>query len=171
MTSSIIYNDNNISDNEITRVVKRAKVLIENDNNEIAIAYSHNNYFFIGGHVENDEDDFVCLDREIKEETGISLPLNNIKRFFEIIYYNKDYPNKGDYSKYISTYYYLKYDLNVDMNNMNLTDDEIDGNFKVCFIDKDKILDVVKNSLKTCTRENVVKDTINVLEYYLNNRL
>ena len=57
------------------------------------------------------------------------------------------------------------------MNNMNLTNDEIDGNFKVCFIDKDKILDVVKNSLKTCTRENVVKDTINVLEYYLNNRL
>ena len=47
MTSSIIYNDNNISDNEITRVVKRAKVLIENDNKEIAIAYSHNNYFFI----------------------------------------------------------------------------------------------------------------------------
>ena len=78
MISSIIYNDNNLSDNEITRVVKRAKVLIENDNNEIAIAYSHNNYFFIGGHVENDEDDFVCLDREIKEETGISLLKNDI---------------------------------------------------------------------------------------------
>ena len=64
----IIYNYDNVDENEINRIVRRAKALIINDNNEVVLALSHNNYYFIGGHVDNDESDFECLSREIQEE-------------------------------------------------------------------------------------------------------
>jgi len=165
----IIYNNDNLTEKDINKYVKRAKIVIENSNNEILIVYSHNNYFLIGGHVDDNESFYECLNREIKEETGVTIPIEKTEPFISIEYLNKDYPNKGENTKYINNYYYIKYDLIPNINNTNLTEDEKDGNFKIEYIDKDKIIDILTKSLETATRENVVKDTIEVLKEYLKN--
>ena len=58
-------------------------------------------------------------------------------------------------------------DIIPDMSKVNLTEEEKQGDFHYEFIKRDKILNVLRESLNTCTHENVVLDTIKVLEVYL----
>ncbi len=163
----IIYNENNLSDNDINNVVYRAKALIINSNDEILFGYENNNYQFVGGHLEEGESLDECLVREIKEETGIDIPILKRDPFISIIYYNKDYPEVGINSKYIANYYSIKTDLKPNMYNTNLTENEKEGSFQLRYINKNDALKQLNESLKTCTRENVVKDTIKVVKEYL----
>lgn len=165
--NEVIYNNNNLKEEEINKIVKRAKMLIGNSNDEILIAFCHNNYYLVGGHVEDNETFDECLIREIKEETGIDIPIEKREPFFVITYMNKDYPSIGINTKSIANYYYIKCDIKPDLTKINLTDDEKDGNLELRYIHKDKILEELKQSLKNCTREGVVKDTINVVEEYI----
>ena len=48
---TILYNYDNLQEQDINRVVRRAKILIINSNDEILFAHSNNNYFFVGGRV------------------------------------------------------------------------------------------------------------------------
>lgn len=90
----IIYNDDHLQEEDINNIVKRAKAIIINSNDEILLTLSHNNYFLIGGHVENEESDIECLEREILEETGIKISIGNLNPYLSIIYYSKEYPSK-----------------------------------------------------------------------------
>ena len=163
----IIYNEDNLSDNDINNVVYRAKALIINSNDEILFGYGNNNYQFPGGHLEEGESLDECLVREVKEETGIDIPVLKRVPFISIIYYNKDYPEVGINSKYIANYYSIKTDLKPNMSNTDLTEDEKEGSFQLRYINKNDALKQLNESLKTCTRENVVKDTIRVVKEYL----
>ena len=50
----------------------------------------------------------------------------------------------------------------------HLTEDEKDGEFHIEAINKNEIISKLEASLATCTKENVVKDTIQALKEYLN---
>lgn len=78
----IIYNENNLKDSDINKVVKRAKALIINSNDEILLGYGDRNYQLPGGHLEDNETYDECLFREIKEETGINIPLEKKRSIF-----------------------------------------------------------------------------------------
>ena len=80
----IITNKHNLKEEDITEVVKRVKILLINSKNEILLGYSHHDYQFPGGHVENGEELIQTVNREIKEETGIDLKLKNIEPFARI---------------------------------------------------------------------------------------
>ncbi len=164
---TVVYNDSNLTDKDINRVIRRAKLLIENDNEEFLLAYSHNNYFTIGGHVEDNESDFECIKREVKEETGILLNEEWFLPVISIVYYNKDYPKAGINSKYIANYYFAHCTDKVQKKDMQLTDDEKEGKFKCVYLPKSNALKILKDSLATCSLENVVKDTYLVIETYL----
>lgn len=163
----ILYNNDNLKDEEINRVVKRAKIIIENSNNEILLCYSHNNYQLPGGHVEDNESFDECVVREVKEEVGIDIPFEKRIPFISVIYMNKDYPEVGINSKFIANYYSIKSDLKPNLSNINLTEDEKNGNFELRYINKNNIIKELSISLDTCTRVNVVKDTIEVVKEYL----
>ena len=107
------------------------------------------------------------IEEQILEETGSSLPLDDAKLFMSIKYFNKDYPNAGDLSLYITNYYVIKNDFVPDLGNVYLTDDEKNGEFKLVYISKSDIISVLEESLATATRKNPVKDTIEVLKEYL----
>lgn len=164
---TLLYNYDNLTDNDINRVVRRAKILIINSNDEILFAHSNNNYFFVGGRVEENETFDEGIVREIREETGIALPLEKRKPFFTITYMNKDYPSKGINTKSIANYYLIKCDTKPNLNKINLTDEEKISNFKLVYIHKDKVLEELNNSLETCSNKNVVRDTIEVVKEYL----
>ena len=163
----IIYNDHNLNNEEINEWVKRAKVLVVNSKNEILIAHTDDSYYFLGGHVDGDESDYECLVREIKEEAGIDYVPNIDEPLVSIKYLLKDYPQEGYNKGYISNYYVIYDDLVPNPSNVNLTDGEKKGNLRLVYIHKDVILDEVKSYLDICKRRNVVRDTIDVLEYFL----
>ena len=76
----VIYNYDNLKENEVDEVVIRCKGLIINDNNQIMLGHSHNTYQFPGGHLKDGETLLDCLKREIKEETGIELEDEEINK-------------------------------------------------------------------------------------------
>ena len=53
---TIITNNYNLTEEEMTETVKRVKVLLINSNEEILLGYSNHEYQFPGGHVEEDEE-------------------------------------------------------------------------------------------------------------------
>lgn len=163
----IIYNYDNLEEREMNKLVERAKILIVNSKDEIMLAYSHKNYFLVGGHVEENESLEECLKREVKEETGIDLPDEERKPFFVIKYLCKDYPNKSDNTKYITSYFSIKSDLQPDMSQVELTESEKEGSFHLEFIPKDEIVTRLEESLSTCTKEVVVRDTLDAVKEYL----
>lgn len=165
---TILYNYDNLKEEEINRVVRRAKMLIINSNDEILFAHSNNNYFFVGGRVEEGESFEEGMVREVLEETGIDIPLEKREPFFVITYMNRDYPSVGVNTKSVANYYSIKCDIKPDLNKVSLTDEEKVSNFQLKYIHKDKVLEELNNSLKICTNKNVVKDTTEVVKEYLN---
>jgi len=164
---AILYNYDNLQEQDINRVVRRAKILIINSNDEILFAHSNNNYFFVGGRVEENETFEEGIVRETKEETGIDLPLEKREPFFNITYMNKDYPSDGVNTKSVANYYLIKCDTKPDLSKVSLTDEERVSNFKLVYIKKDKVIEELNKSLENCSNKNVVKDTIDVVKEYL----
>lgn len=165
----IIINNDNLSIKDITNVVRRSKILFIN-NDELTLCYSNYNYFLIGGHNDNDESDIDCLKREILEETGVEINLDNLLPFMTIKYLNKDYPVTGQNTFTMANYYVINYKLIPNYSNMNLTNEEKEHNFKIVNINKEIIINTLEESLETATRKNVTLDTIKVIKEYLNNQ-
>lgn len=154
-------------DDDIHEWVKRAKLLVENSNNEILLVHTDDSYFFLGGHVDGDESDNDCLIREIKEEAGIEYNPNVDTPFVSIKYLCKDYPQEGKNTGYISNYYVIKADMEYDSMNVSLTEDEAAGNLRLVYLNKNDVIEEVRSYLNICKRKNVVRDTLDVLEEYL----
>lgn len=163
----IIYNENNLKDEEISEWVKRVKLLVVNSKDEILIAHTDDSYYFLGGHVDGNETDYECLVREIKEEAGIDYNPKIDEPYVSIKYLLKDYPEEGINKGYISNYYVIYDDMVPNPKNVNLTDGEKEGHLRLVYIHKDRILDEVRPYLDKCKRKNVVRDTIDVLEEFL----
>ena len=121
----------------------------------------------LGGHVDNDESDIECLHRELLEEAGIDIEFNNLNSFITIKYFIKNYPDNDINSLYIANYYNYKLDLIPNIDNLNLTEDEKEGNFEIQAISRNIIIDKLTEALESATRKNVVEDTIKVIEEYL----
>ncbi|MBO5121360.1 MAG: NUDIX hydrolase [Bacilli bacterium] len=164
---TIIYNDDYLDKKDINKEVKRAKAIIINSKDELLMASTNNDYYLVGGHVEDNESDEVCLHREILEETGIDLEIKDIRPYFVVEYLCKDYPDVGDNTNYIANYYVVKCDEVPNLDNVELTEGEKEGGFSLKYIHKDEVMNVLEESLNICTKKNVVRDTIDAVSEYL----
>ena len=163
----IIYNYDNLKEEDINRVVTRIKAVIVNSNNEVLLCYSNNNYHLPGGHLEEGETLEEGLVREIQEETGVLIPKEERIPFLRIEYMNKDYPSTGVNTKALANYYIVDYNLIPNLDNINLTEEEKESNFQLRYINKENVLDVLLESLKTCSRKGVIEDTIDAIKEYI----
>ena len=164
----IIYNEDKLRDEEIHEWVKRAKVLVVNSKNELLLVHTDDSYYLLGGHIDGDESDNECLIREIREEAGIDYNPKVSEPFVTIKYYCKNYPQEGTNRGYISNYYVIYDDMVPNPENVDLTEGEQAGHLRLVYISKNNVLDEVRPYLDKCERKNVVRDTLMVLEEYLN---
>ena len=102
----IIINDDNLTDDDISEVVVRVKGLMINSKGKILLAHNNNTYQFPGGHLEKNESIDDCIVREIKEETGIDLEVNE-GPFLCIKTYDDNYFNTG--RKILNCIYYYRF--------------------------------------------------------------
>ena len=160
-----IRNKDNLKLDDINKITKRVKLLIVNEN-EFLLAHSAGDYFFIGGHVEDNETDEECLKREIEEECGTCLEIP-LKKFMQIKHLNKDYPKKGINTLSLTNYYIYEGKIKIDLSKIKLTEEEKKNNFELVYLNKNKIINALEDSLKTGTRIGATIDTIEVLKEYL----
>lgn len=103
---TIIFNDYNLSEDQIEKSVIRVKGLIINSSGKILLAHNNNTYQFPGGHLEDNEDMDDCIIREIKEETGIDVKVNE-RPFLCIKTFDNNYFGTG--KKVLNSIYYYRF--------------------------------------------------------------
>jgi ADP-ribose pyrophosphatase YjhB (NUDIX family) len=168
---TIITNDFNLKEEEMTEVVKRVKILLVNSKNEILLGYSNNEYQCPGGHVEEGETLVEAINREIQEETGIELDIKEAKPFACNHGYYKDWPSPGKNRKIEIYYYEIKTDEKPNLANTKYTDSEKEGNFELRYIPLDDVENEFIRNLKIHgDNHGIVKEMLKVFEIYKNNK-
>jgi len=165
----LITNNYNLTEQDMTEVVKRVKVIILNSNSEVLLGYSHNNYQFPGGHVEEGETLIDAVNREILEETGMDLGISSLKPFACAIGYYKDWPSIGKNRKIEIYYYEVKTDEKPILENTKYTENEKNGNYELKYIPLKNIEKVLeKNAKQYGDRNGIAKEMIDLFNLYKN---
>ena len=163
----IITNNDNLKESDITEIVKRVKILIVNSNNEILLGYSHNDYQFPGGHVEEGETLLQTVKREVEEETGIVLDISSIEPFARALGYYKNWPEEGKNRKIEIYYYEIKTDEKPNLDNTSYTEHEKDGNFELRYISLDDVeKELKKNAEKFKDKSGITREMLELFELY-----
>ena len=108
-------------------------------------------YIYFQGKVERGEDICECARREVKEETGIELDLENEEPFLLVQQFIKDYPQRVSdevFSNRLNeTYYYLIHtDEVINNEKMDLMENELKNNFHTDLIGLDEISELLDNN-------------------------
>lgn len=167
----VIYNYDNLKENEVDEVVIRCKGLIINDNNQIMLGHSHNTYQFPGGHLKDGETLLDCLKREIKEETGIELEDEEINKDLlkKNIRYTRNYRNSNKNRKNEIYYYIVKTNKLFDMKRASLDESEIEGNYNVKMFELSDVEKVLIDSIPlNIINQLIVEEMLDVLNEYKN---
>ena len=165
----VIYNYDLLNDEDITEVVIRAKALIINNKN-IILGNENNIFQFPGGHLEENETLEECLKREVLEETGIEIENSEIKRpFMKVTFKNKDWPSSGNNRKAEIYYYLIETNKNPNLDKINYTEHEKQGNFKLEIIPLNKAISIIKKNIPNNEKNKVIApDMIMAIAEYLN---
>lgn len=163
----IINNQDNIKENEVTDPVKKVKLLIFNSNNEILLAHQYNGYEFPGGTHEEGEELIDTVEREIMEEAGIKLDASNLFPFACATSYYKDWPAEGRNKKIEIYYYEVQTNEKPNIDNINLTEEEKKGDFKLEYIKYEELEDTIRNKMEeTGDPRGIGKEMLQILEVY-----
>lgn len=163
----IITNNYNLTDADMTDVVKRVKILLVNSKNEILLGYSHNDYQFPGGHVEDSEELIQTINREIQEETGIKLDVKEAEPFACAIGYYKDWPKEGENRKIEIYYFEIKTDELPNLENTNYTENEKAGNFELRFIPLEEVeKELEKNAQEYGDERGIAREMLELFAVY-----
>ena len=128
-----VINDDNLRDEDIEKKVVRVKALILNSKGNILLVYNNNTYQFPGGHVDEDEEIDECMKREIREEVGIDVEVDD--PFLSIETYDNDYFGTG--KKVLNTIYYYRVftDLEPDFSKTKYDALEMKTDFDLFYVD------------------------------------
>ncbi len=148
---TIIINDNNLTDEDIEREVIRVKGLIINSKGKILLAHNNNTYQFPGGHLEENESRDLCITREIKEETGIDVSVNE-DPFLVITTYDNDYFGSGRKVRNSIYYYRFFTDDTPNFNETHYDELELETDFNLFYV-KFEGLDLF---LKKCIENDAI---------------
>lgn len=142
----IIYNKDNLKDNELDETVIRIKAVIINNKDEILLGKCHNTYQFPGGHLNPKEDLTTGLIREVKEETGIELTNVPVPVAF-IKNYTKNYHNTGKNRLNLIYYYYFTGSYTPGSSKTNLDTYEKEGNYHIEYIPLESFEKIINETI------------------------
>ena len=165
----IVTNKYNLTEEDMTEVVKRVKILLVNSNDGILLGYSHHNYQFPGGHVEENEELIDTVNREILEETGMDLKLTDLEPFARNLGYYKDWPEEGKNRKIEIYYYEVKTDEKPNLDNTSYTESEKDGGFELRYIPLSNVEEELKkNAEEYGDKKGIAREMLELFSLYKN---
>lgn len=172
----IVYNNENLTEEEIQRTVNKVRGVILNKDGHILITKYAGMYLLVGGAIDEGENEIEALKREILEETGIQniTPEDN-EPFLSITdmhrnYYDRDLKvpiNRKTETKY----YYATTEEDVDLSKANFTEHEKSVEFKPFFVNP-TVLEymITENKSDNPKHEIFKKEILTVLKEFKNYR-
>ena len=140
-------------------VQKAGTILLNLNSKQIGLVYRETDkkYSFPNGHLENNETLEDCLKREILEETGIEIDTKEIsKPFMKVTFLNKNWPEEGKNRKAEIYYYAIITNKKPNLENINYTDHEKEGNFKLEEISLNDAIEVIRNNIPNNKMNEVI---------------
>lgn len=173
---NILINPKNLMPNDSWMEFRKVRAIIENEFGCFAISSEGGKYIFPGGKCDKDEDELLAIQREIKEEMGIDFELSDFHKIFVI---ESMYDDAVDYRTQsirprhtITTYYYTKTNSKIDEQKQSLTQGEINENFKVCFVDKHVLLEMILEKHQDVVNGHIFDDENQVVaEIFFNKEI
>ena len=143
----ITINPEQLTVDDTWQIFRKVRAIIENEKGFIAISMEGGKVIFPGGKCDQNESETDAIIRETTEETGIDFSNSKFTKLFELetIYGNYyDYRTDSKKPRYTkTTYYYVKTSYNIDESNMNLTEGELKENFKIKFVSRKKLEEMI----------------------------
>ena len=167
----IFFNTDNLIKEQIDEEVIRVKALIINSKKEILLGYSHDVYQFPGGHLEDGETLNNCLKREIKEETGMDISLDDLEPFMLIKYYTKNNFNRGKNRCNKIYYFVVNTDKEINLDETNYTKEEKEGNYELRYIKLNNLEDtLIDNCNKYIKSRTITYEMLQVINEFNNSK-
>ena len=133
----IVFNNNNLKENEIDKIVRKVRAIIINNKNDKILIVNYAGLFMLpGGKVDNNESKIDALKREIKEESGIEITNQDLEPYLVINSYDRNYNMReyGIINRLTQTYFYIIHtDQEIDVTKKKLTKNEIEMNHTISF--------------------------------------
>lgn len=142
----IFINEDNLNKEDIEDVVIRVKGLIINSKNELLLAHNNGTYQFPGGHMEDGEGMEETLIREISEETGIDILLEN-GPFMQIVTYDSNYFDTGKRVENKIYYYAIHTDEMPNYQKTHYDELECQTDFDLFYIALDELNNFFENAM------------------------
>ncbi|MDO5393432.1 MAG: NUDIX domain-containing protein [Mycoplasmatota bacterium] len=163
----ILLNDDNLQEEDLDFEVIRVKGLIINSTGDILIAHNNGTYQFPGGHKEDDENLDDCLEREIREETGISVTSNG--PFMQITTYDSNYFNQNKKVCNKIYYYVLRTDDKPNYAETHYDELECQTDFNLFYISIRELRNFLKRAMEERNLdEKIGREMLLVLDEYNN---
>jgi len=166
-----IFNPNNLVYEELERFVSRVQILITNDLNQLLLCKINGTYYFVDGHVEENETLVETIKREVLEETGIDLDVDDsLEPFLVYRYYNKNHYGTG--VKCLSTINYcsVKSDKSFNLDKRQLDANESKKDFTLEYINLDEVEEILLSSVSTPEQESLTREMLDVITYFKNKK-
>ena len=162
----IFINEANLKEEELDFSVIRVKGLVINSQGEILIAHNNGTYQFPGGHKEDEETLDDCLEREIKEETGIDIELD-LGPFMQIITFDPNYFETGKKVENIIYYYVIHTDDVPNFNETHYDELECQTEFNLFYVKLDELKLFLEETISNGSLdENIGREMLLVLDEY-----
>lgn len=143
----IFINDANLQESDIDYEVVRVKGLVINSNKELILIENNHTYQLPGGHNRKNEPLEVTLAREIREELGYDITIQQ-GPFMMITTYDPDYFDSGSRVCSKIYYYIVSSDIEPDINNVRLDAQETETDFTILKIQMKDLELFLKNSIE-----------------------
>ena len=129
----IVLNEDNLKDEEVQKYEIKTRAVLVNNSEAIIVANYGGVILLPGGKIDDGEDEYTALIRELKEETGMTYDINELKYLFQLEYYQKNYPTREGnmINRKIDTYFFTSEYKGFDANHMILTSKEQKDKFKL----------------------------------------
>lgn len=142
----IVMNPKNLIVDSTFPIFRKVRAVIENNEGKFAISVESGKCIFPGGKCEPGESEDSAIRRELLEELGIKFSNELEKKLVIETIYDDYYDFRtGKYGpRYtVTAYYYGKTSDEINIDNMRLTDDEINQDFKSFFISKEELIHMI----------------------------
>ena len=165
----IILNKDNLCDEEVTDFSLKVRGIIKKDDSFVVGKYA-DVYLLPGGKIEVGENALFGLSRELKEEIGIDYSVDEFVPFIRVIHYEKDYIKKdgSKVNRKVDTMYFSLPFKGINLDNVKLSDSELDGGFSLDFITISDLEDIMSSSSFNPRRDFFNSELSIVLDTYLN---
>ena len=162
-----VFNDDNLSEEDIEMEVVRVKALILNSKGNILLAFNNNTYQFPGGHLDDGEEIDECMKREIKEEVGIDVEVGD--PFLSIETYDNNYFGTG--KKVLNTIYYYRVftDLEPDFSMTKYDELEAQTDFNLFYVDFSHLEEFIVSKIDSNEIDpKIAREMLHVVKEYKN---